>query len=365
MLGLILGPIRFLIGGPVALCSAIFACVGIGFCMKRCIRCRLRDCLCCKRLLRFIGTDQFDDFELMVLVHEALFDQQEEKMKTIVRVTAGAHVVKTDPNKKSSFQQPLHITVEQGTSQVIVDLLDSSGRVLATLPLESMSDILNEEFLQPEKIYNMKSKSNRINKPRVKLTMVVGMEDDAEKGLLANMNSDVDILVQQHLKKAKREGGAREGEIISEMAVLKQACAGPLEIFGRLGMTQNVYVSVLGPPVSRRWFLGIWKDKRDFDLKKQAMQEIDLMRIESVQGDPTRNHVFVINGFDEKKIRKTLTFRRVDRARDVWVEILHLLVLKARAMKKSSKGQSSRMNPDSSDTGLRRPEAEARHSVEP
>merc|ERR1719326_791045 len=113
--------------------------------------------------------------------------------------------------------------------------------------------------------------------------MVASQGDDAEKGLLADVDMDVDILVRQQLKKAKQEGLAHGEEGLSELDVLKHACAGPLELFEGLGKTHNVYVAVLGPPTSRRWVLGIWNNQKDFENKKHAAQEIDLTKIETVQ----------------------------------------------------------------------------------
>jgi len=357
MIGLLLGNA---LRGPLAMlagCAAVVALCGICKCMK----CGLRDCACMKKLLRFIGHDEFDDFELMILVHEATFESK-AKMSSSVKVTAGRQNVQTDANSDGVFQQPLHIQVEQGTENVVVELLDSRSYVLAEMKLEIMGHILNEQNLQPEMVYSMKQKPrSQITKPKVKLTMVVSKGGDEETGLLAGMSSDVDILVRQQLAKAKQEGHhigeGHEGEPLSEMEVLMQACAGPLELFEGLGKTHNVYVAVSGPPHSKRWILGIWNDKKEYDAKRTPKQEVELLKIETVQGDPTRHHVFVINCFDESRVRKQLTFRRIDRARDVWVEILHLLVTKARDAKKAMKTQASVRHPThhGSDSGVARP----------
>jgi hypothetical protein len=305
----------------------------------------MRDCAIIKKLLRWTGHDQFDDFELMVLVHEALFEQKEKKMVTVVRVTAGAHQAKTDPNSNGVFQQPLLVQVGQGTERIIVDLLDKSDRVIATLPLDTFDHVLGPNTLQPEMIYTMKTKGKGIRNPKIKLTMVVQTGKDVEAGLLAStgfsgLSSDLDILVRQQLKKARDAndiGDGAEGEGISEMTVLQNACSGPLELFEGLGNTSNVYAAVLGPPTTRRWVLGVWHDKRDYDAKKLQFREIELLKIMSVQADPSRHHVFMIIHYDASHVRQTLTFRRIDRARDVWVEILHLIVKKAHEQKKAMK----------------------------
>merc|ERR1719460_1080315 len=117
--------------------------------------------------------------------------------------------------------------------------------------------------------------------------MVLQQEEDVEKALIQGASSEVDDLVRMQLAKARGAAKLGKGDV-SEMQVLQQACSGPLELFEGLGKTSNVYVSVLGPPVSRRWVFGIWFDKHDFDNKKRAIREVDMMRIQSVQADPDR-----------------------------------------------------------------------------
>lgn len=343
MIGLLIetmmgGMIRGALAGPCMLCAGVAAIFAICGCVK-CMRCSMRDCACWKRILRTTGHDEFDDFELMMLVHEAVFERREAKLSTVVRVTAGRHSVRTDPSSNSIYQQPLHIMVEQGTENIAVELLDSRDRVLATLLLGVMDDVLQVGH-QPEQIFTMKQKDKHIRHPRIKLTMDVqadDSDDDMEKGgLLIGGSSDVDSLVRLQLAKAREEGKALGGEGLSEFDVLKQACAGPLELFTSLGKTSNVYVSIVN---AKRLVLGIWGDKRNFDAKKRPMQEVDLLRIQSVQSDPSRIHVFVINYFDESRVRQSFTFRRVDRGRDVWVEIIHLLVQKVRDARDNRRGK--------------------------
>lgn len=334
----------------MAMFAGIAALAAVCGCVRLCRRCNIRDCLCIKRFLRLIGHDGFDDFECMILVHDATFDGK-EMGKTIVRVTAGSSIVQTDANSNGVFQQPLHIEVEQGTEEVIIDLMDNYSKVLATLSIDVLQGILKPTMLQPEMIYNMKQKGKGIRNPKIKLTMVVSEGGDEEQGLLSGaheMTADLDILVRQQLKKAKQEGAGRGDEQLSEMEVLKQACTGPLELFEGLGKTHTIFAAVIGPPASRRWILGVWNAQKDFEEKKHAIMEIDLLKIQSVQPDPARHHVFVINCFDESRVRKALTFRRIDRARDVWVEILHLLVTKARETKHARKTLTSRQTPASS-----------------
>jgi len=332
-----------LLRGALAIPCAIVACVAAiaALCgCARCMRCSIRDCYCFKRLLLWVGHDKFDDFELMVLVHEAIFEKKESKLTTVVRVTAGKQQVETDPNSNGIFQQPLHIMVEQGTEHVVIDLMDNKSRVLASLSLDAMQDVMLVKVHEPEKTYNMKPKNKRLHSPKVKLSMVISSGQDLEEGLLSKGTvSDVDLLVRQQFLKC--------GEGLSELEVLKQSCSGPLERFEGLGTTTSIWVAVLGPPTSRRWVMGIWSEKQDYDQKKHALQEIDLLRVQSVQADPTRHHVFVLNYYDESRVSQTLTFRRVDRARDVWVEILSLLVQRAHESRNALKREKTSTSKDS------------------
>lgn len=330
---------RSLLAGPGLILASITLI--LGFCgFVRCTRCRMRNWGVCKRLLRWSGHDKFDDFELMILVHEVIYDRIGTKMTTRVRITAGAHSVQTDPNSNGIFQQPVHLTVEQGTRRLVIELLDQK-KVRALLPLDILSQVLAPEVLKPEMILNMSQIGRALKNPKIKLSMVVGCHGDEEKGLLNGAESHVDMLVRQQLLKAKGEAAPSQGHASSEMDVLAQACAGPLEVFEGLGQASQIYVNVVGPPISRRYILGLWNDRRDFDAKKKAVEEIDLLRIQGVQVDPSRHHVFVINYFDDSRVQQTLTFRRIDRARDVWVEMLHLLIRKAHADRKASKRRSS------------------------
>merc|ERR1719408_551862 len=161
--------VRGALAGPCAILAGIVAMFAICGCV-RCMRCRLRDCACCKRMLRATGHDEFDDFDLMMLVHEAAFERNQAKVTTVVHVTAGRHQVRTDPNSNGIFQQPLHIFVEQGTDTIVVDLLDSHNRVLATLTLNTMEQVLCPVH-QPERTYSMKQKGKGIRNPKIKLTL--------------------------------------------------------------------------------------------------------------------------------------------------------------------------------------------------
>jgi hypothetical protein len=288
-----------------------------------------------KRFLRWTGHDEYDDFELMVQVQEARYNPQHKKTK--VRLTAGHTRVDTDPDSKGNFQQPLHITIEQGTEDLKVELLDASGRVLADTKIPVAEKIVRPPVLEPDMVLRLNPRKNQVSQASVKLSMVIGMEDP-ESGM-AGSNTEVDYLLKRQLDMARKEGSGA-----SELEILKKASNGPLELFEGLGNTTSCYVAVLGPPTSRRWMFGFWHDKRDFEQKRPPFLEVALLKVQSVQSDPTRHHVFVINYFDEARVRQALTLRRIDRARDVWVEILQSLVQKAHEMHDERKQKHMKMH---------------------
>lgn len=278
----------------------------------------------------------------MMLVHQVTLDASEKKrMHFVVRVSAGRQSVRTDAHCNGVFQQPLHIEIEQGIRSINVELLDEQKmrkpKVLATLEFDVLQDILGGDQ-QAEVQYAMQEKAKGVSRAKVMLSMVMHNEDSP----LASINQDgaqLDVLMNAHMSKAQQRAGA-SGEHC-EIETLKLAGSGPVENFEKMGKTQAVYIGIAGPPESRKWHLGIWHCEKDMLDKKPPLHDVDLLKVESVVPDPSRHHVFVINYFDSDRLRKAVTLRRVDRARDVWVEILHLIVQKAREEKKRQKMRAS------------------------
>jgi len=323
-----------IICGSIAAACAIFGFV-------RCRRFRCRDIAFIKSMFRCVGVDGFDDFEVMILVHEATFttgQKGKRKTNTFARITAGMQVVKTDENSKGIFQQPLTILVEQGTSLILVELCDHRSKVLATLKLDPVIDILQATKLPSEQLYSMKQKSKDALTPKIKLSMVLDQADDMEAGLLAdsNLDSETGWLVRQQLQKAKGEA-SEKGENMTDFEVMMKSCCGPLDVFEGLGKTDTVYAAVVGPPLQRKYVFAIWASEREYELKAKPVREVEILRIRSIQADPDRGNVFLLSYFDKERVSQRLNFRRIDRARDVWVNTLQILVKMLHAKKKRNK----------------------------
>jgi len=330
MIGLVM---RMALGDSLGMCGmvlgpliAIAAICGI----MQCCTCRMRDCRCIKRLFRMTGVDNFDDFEMMILVHQVTFTAS-SKVDTYVKVRAGEHVVHTDPDSGGIFQQALCVFVEQGTEQVKFELMNTSDKILAELKMDVMKEILKDESSVSNKMFVMKQKNKHVLNPRIKLTFSNEGPGEEEKQLLQGINAsnETEWMLQQQLAKVAEEGTLpKPGEQGSEIALLAKGCFGPLEKFGTLGSKHSIYVGVLGPPRRKKFSLHIWDSERDCQQDKPPNECIDLLRVSAVAPDPGRPDVFMLSYIDKDKQQHKATFNRVDRGRDVWVEMLQILVTK-------------------------------------
>lgn len=344
------GPCLMIIGPIIAVC----ALCGI---WKFCCKCRIRDCSCIKRMLRCCGTDPFDDFDMMILIHTAKFTSS-VRTSTMVRVKAGDNVVETEKSSEGVFHETVNLLVEQGSPCVEFDLCDSRKKVLANFRMDIMKDILKDEDGKRvlnsviEKTFTMKQKQKTVLNPKITLTFSPERMGDEEKALLGGINASAETewMLQQHLQKLSEEEdtksqgskGSKSGtklSDLSEVELLAKGCAGPLEKFGAMGAKDRCYMAIIGPPRKKKFGLQVWKTEKDCKDGKPHTDEVDLLKITSVAADPSRPEVFVVNYMDEHKARASLKFNRVDRSRDVWVEMMQLLVMKVHEERKTKKGK--------------------------
>ncbi|CAJ1414762.1 unnamed protein product [Effrenium voratum] len=340
----------FMEGGSMLMMGG--ALVGIcAICgLWKCRNCRMRDCGCIKRCLRNTGVDKFDDFELMIVVHEALFTGGKAKSNVCVRITAGLECVQTGENSKAVYHESLSILVEQGTDTVVVELWDvRERRSLASVKFDPMKDLLNSEDLGREKVFSMKQKTKGLLNPRVRLSIHLDTDEGMEKGLLqdVDMSRETDMLLRSQLQKAQaneRARGSREEGVakdappqkeLSKVELFAKGCAGPLDQFGSWGSRDQVWIAVRGPPDQKRYSLCIYPDESHCNKGGDPALEVDLLKVLSVQPDPARAEVFIINYVEKNKVKQRLTFSRIDRARDIWVEMLTLLITMIREDKEA------------------------------
>lgn len=320
----------------IMLGSALAICTVYG--LYKCSQCRMRDCSCIKRCMRATGTDKFDDFELTLLVHEATYTASKLKVNTKVRVTAGDHSVSTDPNNKGVYQQAVQLFVEQGSDEVKVELMDADrNKPLAVKKLDIMKDILDPKIRDQERVYGMKQQSKTVLNPKIKLTLLTQSDGQMEQGLLQgiDVSPEANMMLRQQIQKEKADGSGDDGgsgtasgnDQSDDVELLMKVCKGPLEKFGSWGRRSSIFVAIRGPPQQKKYTFGIWKSEAEYEKDIAPDMEIDLMKISSVLPDPApkRNEVFVIQ-YVKDQMKERLTLRRIDRARDVWVEMLVVLI---------------------------------------
>jgi len=307
---------------------------GAAFLLCRCCgRCRIRDCSICKKMFRVLRIDKFSDTKINLVVSEASWTGDYEY--TQVRVTAGDEVVSTEVSDDGNYRQGFEFFIAQGTSVVLVELLDDSGNVLANLPLDPLLD-LRMCSGQPgfdKQALDMDDVATDITRARIVLAIYDQSfaEDSRFHHILDRVDQEDRILVEQQLLQTYHAnyGSADEDPDhakISEFELARKTCSGPVHVYGGWGSKREVYIAVLGPPQCHDWTLGVWETKEAYDGHKDAQERINLLRVLSVQAEPTRQDVFVINFMVTKTQRQRLVMERIDRSRDVWVDMIKIVV---------------------------------------
>lgn len=314
--------------------GGILACCGGSICaicalcgLYKCSTLRVRDCACLKWCLRAAGSDDFDDFDLVIIIHEATFTSV-AKRKSKIRVTAGRHKVQTHESNKATFHEALQIFIEQGTPCLLVELMDGRN-VMASLKLDIVRNLLEGGRIV-DKHFEMQTKSKGISSCRVKLTMHVENDIEAGKSLISDMNlskSSEMILHQQLMKKDKLSGGSgdEEAKPTSQIQTLVSGLHGTLDLFGSLGSTQSVFVT-MSCPAPRKYMLCVFKDEKEYSRGSKPTTVIDMFKILAVEEDPGRSDVFHVAYMDNQKKQHRLNLRRVDLPTGTWVELLSKLI---------------------------------------
>jgi len=315
-----------------------------------------------KWILRTVGVDKFPDTTLIIVVHEASY--QGTVAASRIRLTAGDHQAMTDADVRGRFQHPISMLVEQGTQKVLVDLTDAGGTsVLASVSLDVMTDIgIQRKFGFREQVFQMKQKNKAVANPRVKLTIRDDNLGD-EEALFGNISLQTwenQVMFQETVAKNAAEDATLNKQIVSqnqaidgssrpthheqvaEITVLSASLRGPLELHGPWDRKRACYVAVLGPPEHRKHSICIWQDYQAYDVRRKPQEEIDLLKILSVQPDPAKPEVFFIIYMPKRNEKRRLAFERVDRSRDLWVELLSVLVDKVRKVKDTQRIQMGR-----------------------
>lgn len=316
-----------------------------------------------KLLLRMCGVDKFPDTTLIIVVHEATY--QGTIAASRVRLTAGDHQAMTDVDARGRFQHPISMLVEQGTQKILVDLTDAGGTsVLASLSLDVMTDIgIQRKFGFREQVFQMKQKNKAVVNPRVKLTVrddYLSGDEEALFGTISLATWENQVMFEETVAKNMEEDQALNKQVVlsseaimtssrpthqeqmSEITVLCASLRGPLELHGPWDRKRVCFVAAMGPPDHRKHCICIWQDYQAYDVRRKPQEEIDLLKILSVQPDPAKSEVFFIIYMPKRNEKRRLAFERVDRSRDLWVELLSVLVDKVRVLKDAQRSSMGR-----------------------
>jgi len=331
---------------------------------KVCCGCKMRDCRCIKRCLRCCCIDRFDDFHLMIAIEEIAYPS-EAAIPVLVEFSAGRNSERTPLSSSRTPGDQFVLFVEQGTVFLKVTLRGKNDQVLGT-KMEAMREILEEadhgvhqESFDIEttleeaptitvgvafRIYHDVS-TNRDPNSDLEKKMALMMQcrlahfdlpAEAERvasGIISEQQAaglDVQVLPR---------GIVTAQPSLSSFGNLMLACHGLVDIFTSWGAPETVYLGVKGPPSIRRFALCIFPDADAFTENNDCSKEIELVKIQSIHRDPSRDDVFAVVYSRSSKSADfglgdvEVAFRKVDRSRDEWVEMLRHLVVEYREQK--------------------------------
>lgn len=311
-------------------------------------RCRLRNIGCVRRCLRCTGVDRFDDFEIETIVHEVQYPGRNTEKKTlIVRIVAGHQHIQTEASNDGRFHETLDVlVVEQGVPTLDVCLCDSGGRVVYRAKLDPKKDLLDlpaEALIERDLHLREKVGSQRGMKLGQKVTVKLTFKKPGQEGAgnkvtqrAAEEGRELTLSTQLHFSKVASclDPGA------DELRILARACAGPVELTEnqglrawRWGKKRSAWFAAVGPPVERRWILGLWPDEVSWQEGQTGEMEFEVMSTSGVSPDPHSANVFGVR-YMSNGIRQELRLGHVDRSRDVWVEVIQLFVERIHATKR-------------------------------
>lgn len=282
----------------------------------------VRDISFIKSQLRSMGCDLFNDFQLVVIVHDAHYVSPSRK-QTQVHVTAGRHRARSKQSTTGIFQETLEVLVEQGTQDLCFELLEN-GTVLATLDIDVLSIINGGAILIKE--FGMESKVAKVSEARLRLTMSRGADVDSEKGILFNARPEKTYNVLLHEPLGKTES-------LANTKALSQGLHGHLEMCGPSAHQQTfggnqltkVYAAILAPPVVKKSTFALYGSKDEHAQGSTSILSYELVKVVTVDADPSRADTFYIDYIDSRKSRERSAFRSLDLPVSAWVETMRKL----------------------------------------
>jgi len=321
-------------------------------CFAACFLCRcwqnfrIRHCKVIKKLFLATGYDPFPDTFMNVMISKVRFNSV-GKLGMMVRITAGDEVVQTQVSFDKTFREGFRLFIAQGTHEVVVELVDENqSTVYASISLDPDMDIKvgnDPPGFDEQELVMDEAPLDGVQVSSCKILMAFFgrnyFAEDKFEGILSHVKDSERVLVEQSLLKTYEEQAGSYGSADSADAlgdeekaqptnfeIVVGSCSGPVYLYGYLGKKRKVFLSITGPPVSGEWQLGVWDSEESFKKGGDAQEKINLLRVVSVQAEPSRTDVFTILFMVTRTQRQKLVLERIDRSRDVWVEMLKVLV---------------------------------------
>jgi len=240
----------------------------------------------------------------------------------------------------NAFLQPVSIFIEQGCELLLFELVNRSGKqVLATLQLDPNDLVTGSEVMGfDERVYTMTPCHRGILQVRITLTVRSEEFEDSSPfmEMIHNIHEEdlgVGLMVQNELQAVyNKEHGYASSHLVNEeearhldqFALAIAACRGPVLLYGIWGRVENAFVAVVREPGQISF--GIWKDESSYQSGKRPRERINVLKVVSVQPETSSEDCFLLNVMVARGVKKRYRFERVDRSRDVWVDLLTLVV---------------------------------------
>lgn len=218
-----------------------------------------------------------------------------------------------------------------------VELIDRDRqRVVSMLELDVSKDIFptrKEPVVQ--KLYTMTQKNKAVKNPRIRLS--IDAERDTESGLLQN-----DIAGRYTTEPSADEDKPAPLEALGDTPEEQQLIN---EIYGNLKRYDGdykgevIFLSVVGPPFHKRYYLAEWQDEDSFLHGDVYAHKIDLMKVRSVEKSNMGDHIFEVNYAQESiHDKRQMLLGSLDRPRDAWMQAIASLIKARHAAKREQRG---------------------------
>jgi len=316
---------------PVLLFSFVGALLVIcGF--NKCLCFRLRDRSFIRKFLLILGYDKFPEVSLTAIVHDATGIEPGKNLTVILSACASGGTKNNFETRKSKdykWEEPMEITIEQGTVYVDVCIMNGKQTMAKTgVPLTD--------------IWELSDQSDPKMKCTLRKTLSSGLK--INPGLAISWcfpdNENLPLLFGYGL--ATADNVTKKAIDINELA---SYCAGWLQKTHNFGLTHLRYFEMLKHEGKWHWCWYETQDHKTTPIDQKLAKNLEALRVVSISPVPEDNETFVVRYQDDNKEAVNLVLKNVDgKSREAWVEALRVFssTLKDQSRSKDEKKKKSR-----------------------